>query len=206
VIAICPPAQLGILPWLYSRVRRVPWVFHIQDLQIDLAVRLGMLRPSLLTRLLYRVETGLLRRATHVATITEQMRARVIEKGADADSTWLLPNWTDLDVITPGRQDTELRLQTFGAAANETLVMHAGNIGEKQGLDLVLDAAELLRHREDITFAIVGDGAARERLQTAAFDRSLYMVGFYPLQAVELLSDLIKFGGHASGRAAAGFR
>src|SRR5215212_9942193 len=39
VIAVCQPVQIGVYPWLYSRLRGVPFVLHVQDLQVDVAVR-----------------------------------------------------------------------------------------------------------------------------------------------------------------------
>src|SRR5690625_3392789 len=93
VIAVAPPMQAGLWPLLYQWLRRVPWVLHVQDLQVDAAMRLGMLKEHGLGRVLYGVERFLLRRATRVSTITEAMRTRIVEKGVSDERTLLCPNW-----------------------------------------------------------------------------------------------------------------
>ena len=91
VIAVMPPLQIGVWPLLYAWVRRVPWVLHVQDLQVDAALRLNLLKVGRLGRLLYWVESFLLRRATRVSTITKSMRARVVSKGVRDSRVWLSP-------------------------------------------------------------------------------------------------------------------
>src|SRR5690606_36654336 len=80
VIAICPPMQTGLTARLYCLLRRVPMIFHIQDFQVDAAVRLGILKPGPFGRLLYVIENRLLKRADRVSTITPAMARRATEK------------------------------------------------------------------------------------------------------------------------------
>src|SRR5699024_2439849 len=137
VIAVTPPMQAGLWPLLYSWIRRVPWVLHVQDLQVDAAVRLGMLKAGLFGRLLYAVEGFLLRHATRVSTITEPMRSRIADKGVPAERTWLCPNWSDIAAIRPGARVNAFRYE-LGLSEEALVVLYAGNMGEKQGLEVVL--------------------------------------------------------------------
>ena len=67
--------------------------------------------------------------------------------------------------------------------------MHSGNIGLSQNLDVILDAAERLRDRRDLVFALVGDGARRQALESAAAARRLDNVRFFPYQPKAQLDD-----------------
>jgi colanic acid biosynthesis glycosyl transferase WcaI len=67
-------------------------------------------------------------------------------------------------------------------------------MGEKQGLDLVLDVADRLRERAEIQFAMVGEGAARDRLERMARQRRLDNVHFFPLQPLERLPLMLAAG------------
>lgn len=190
VIAVCPPMQIGVYPWLYSRFINVPWVFHIQDLQVDAAVRLGILKSGLASRVLYSIENFLLSKATRVSTITEAMRKRIIDKGIPEERTWLFPNWSDIEFIKPMPRNNAFRSK-IGITSEQILLMYAGNMGEKQGLELILYAADKLRNEKQIKFVLVGSGAVRNRLENTAQDLHLNNITFLPVQPLERLPDML---------------
>ncbi len=193
VIAVCPPMQDAVLPWMYSVLRRVPWVFHIQDFQVDAAVRLGMLRIGALGRLLFAVENFFVARASRVSTITPPMRERVLQKGGGAARSWLVPNWADVASVRPTARDNAFR-RAHGWSDAHTVVMYAGGMGAKQGLSIVVDVAERLRSRDDIRFVMVGTGADRPHLEEAARQRGLTNMLFLPVQPLERLGDMLGAG------------
>lgn len=193
VYCVCPPLQSAIMASLFAALRRVPWVLHVQDFQVDAAVRLGVIRAGSIPRLLYAAENRLLRQATRVSTITGAMARRAVGKGVDAERVFVTPNWSDVTFVRPLPRDDTLRL-TLGATPGQVLVLYAGNIGEKQGLELLLDVADDLRHRRDIAFAVVGEGAARARLQRAAEARALGNVTFHDLVPWSRVPELLAAG------------
>lgn len=190
VIAVCPPLQNAVLPGLYRLLRRVPWVLHIQDFQVDAAVRLGMLRIGVLGRALYWLENFCLRRASWVSTITPAMCRRAIAKGADPARVLHLPNWADVDHIVPRAPDPEFR-RALGAGPEQLLVMYAGAMATKQGLDLALDAAARLRADGRFRFALVGDGSDAPRLRERAAALKLDNLSFLPPQPAARLPALL---------------
>ena len=107
------------------------------------------------------------------SAISEKMRWRIVEKGVPGDRVSMLPNWADTAFVRPSQHDNEVRRE-FGAGPDDVVVLYAGNMGEKQGLELVLDAADRLRERVKIRFAMVGAGAAQERLKRIAEERRLH--------------------------------
>lgn len=189
VIAICPPIQVGFYPLLYSFIRDVPWVFHIQDLQVDIALRLGLL-DGRFGKILYSIENLLLRRATRVSTITEAMRRRIIAKGVPKERTWLLPNWSDITFIRPMPRINAFR-EELRIGEDQLLIMYAGNMGEKQGLELVLQAADHLRHHRHLRFVLVGAGVARQRLEQMVAEMKLTNVIFLSVQPMERLPEML---------------
>jgi colanic acid biosynthesis glycosyl transferase WcaI len=144
-------------------------------------------------RALYGVESYLLKTADRVSTITEAMRRRLVEKGVPEDRTWLLANWSDLQFVRPMPKDDEVR-RKFGAEPEDVLVLYTGNMGNKQGLEVVLDAADRLRKRKEIKFAMVGTGVARERLERTVAKWRLTNVRFFPVQSVGLLPSMLAAG------------
>jgi colanic acid biosynthesis glycosyl transferase WcaI len=167
---------------------------HILDFEVDAALQLGMLgRWRSVQRPLYKVEHLAMRGIDRVSTISEKMRQRVVGKGIPEDRVYLFPNWADTDLVLPLQRDNEVRRE-FGAGPDDILVLYAGNIGAKQGLDLVLDAAARLSKRADIKFAMVGTGAARDGLEQAVRRRGLDNVRFFPVQPLERLPLMLAAG------------
>lgn len=193
VIAICPSVQSGIFPYLYRVLRGVPWVFHIQDLQVDAAYRLGLIKNKLAVTLLHGLEVFLLKRASLVSTITESMRRRVLEKGVKTEQTILFPNWADIAFVTPRSRLSKVR-EDMGLTAEQTVLLYAGSMGEKQGLDLILAAAEKLRGMEQLIFVMVGEGGTRHALEEQARLRSLTNIRFFNLFPWEDVPALLALG------------
>lgn len=193
VIAVMPPMQIGVWPLLYRWIRGVPWVLHVQDLQLDAALRLGMLRKGMVGNFLYRVESFLLRSATRVTAITEAMRQRVVEKGVAQERSSVFPNWANIQAVCPGPRDNCFRAQ-LNLAPETVLVLYAGNMGEKQGLETVLMAAQQCADHPLVQFLLVGAGAARQRLEERATVMGLQNLRFLPVQPVECLSEMLASG------------
>lgn len=190
LIAICPPVQLGFWPWLYRVFRRSPWVFHIQDLQVDAAVRLGMLKHQGLSKWMYAFEGFMLRRASAVSTISEPMCQRLIERGAEAERAWLTPNWANLNQVQPGERNNDFRTE-LNLSDDQLLFTYAGNVGAKQGLEVVLEAADRLREDKRVCFAVIGSGAAQADLAERAKRMKLANVRLLPVQPTERLGAML---------------
>ena len=185
-----PPLLLGMAAWFVTRFKDAPFIFHVQDLQPDAAVGLGMLRAGWFTRALYWLESFAYKHATRVSGISEEILDAFRRKGVPEQKLILFPNAialpTDAEIPLRGRFR-----EKHGFAADEFLAIYAGNLGVKQGLDILLDAAELLRTEKNIRILITGDGAAREVLERDAQSRSLTNVSMLPLQFGEDYKELL---------------
>ena len=96
LLVVSPPLGLSIVAFLLSRWWRVPYVFHVADLQPDTARDLGMMGTGPFARFLYAVERFAYRHAARVSTLTEAMRARILAKGVPAE-TASLSDWQTRD-------------------------------------------------------------------------------------------------------------
>jgi colanic acid biosynthesis glycosyl transferase WcaI len=191
LITESPPLALALSSVLLSRFWGVPYVFHVSDLQPDAAVDLGMLSNGRVTRVLYGLERLAYRRAGLVATLTPAMRARILTKGIAPEQVTVFPDWTEPDLF-------DLPLEGGGTVARERLgldgaflVVHAGNMGVKQGLDVVLGAAERSRDHRDLLYLLVGDGAVRGSLEDRARKQKLDNVRFVPILPTPMFYELL---------------
>jgi colanic acid biosynthesis glycosyl transferase WcaI len=160
----------------------------VQDLEIDAAFAVGHFKGDLLKKIAVSLESWLLRRFSSVITISEQMRKRLIAKGVAADRIGLVRNWVDLTKIKPLAGENAFRAE-FGLSRKDFIVLYAGNIGAKQSLDVVVEAARQLAGTPRVHFVIAGDGPEKMRLMENC--ASLPNVHFLPLQPEERLCELL---------------
>jgi putative colanic acid biosynthesis glycosyltransferase WcaI len=179
MVLVSPPLLLGAAGWLLCLLKSSRFVFHVQDLQPDAAAGLGMLKPGLLLRLLRALETFAYRKASRVSGITPGFLRAFEEKKIPRRKLIYFPNGTEIPDFWRLPEKGKFRA-AHRFAADERLVVYSGNIGRKQGLDLILEAAALVRNPK-IRFIICGDGAHRGALERHSANLSLKNVLFLPL-------------------------
>ncbi|WP_218080051.1 glycosyltransferase WbuB [Anthocerotibacter panamensis] len=189
VLAVEPTFFSSPTALLVARLSGAQAWLHVQDLEMDAAFKLGLL-PHRWWGGLSGVESWLKRQFDWVSSISQPMVDRLLLKGLTPTKTLLFPNWVDTDQIYPLAQPCPLR-QELGLTPRDTVVLYAGNLGQKQGLEVLLEAACALKSRPDLHFILCGDGAARERLTGMAQALSLHNVRFMPLQPEHRLNDLL---------------
>ncbi|MEP7014567.1 MAG: WcaI family glycosyltransferase [Verrucomicrobiota bacterium] len=178
-IVVSPPLLLGAAAWFVTKITRAPFVFHVQDLQPDAAVGLGMLKPGWFTRALYWLESFAYQKARRVSGISEEIVDTFRRKGVPQEKLILFPNGVALPA--PGQIPDRGRFrQKNGFSPDEFLAIYAGNLGVKQGLDILLATAELIK-AERIRIVLCGDGAERATLEKSLKDRHLTNVTMLPL-------------------------
>jgi colanic acid biosynthesis glycosyl transferase WcaI len=180
-VLVSPPLLLGVAGWFVGKIKSAPFVFHVQDMQPDAAVGLGMLKASWFTKALYGLEAFAYRHATRVSGITQGMLKSFRGKGVPESKLVYFPNAIALKDAEPAPARGEFRSR-YGFAPEEFLAIYAGNLGVKQGLDVLLETAPLLREPR-IRIVICGDGAQREALENRVRELKLPNVRMLPLQA-----------------------
>jgi colanic acid biosynthesis glycosyl transferase WcaI len=179
LLVVSPPLGLAVTAILLSRLWRTPFVFDVEDLQPDSAADLSML-PAWAIKLLYKLENAAYRNARLVTTLTPGMRKKIVEKGIAEEKVELLEPRMDESLISLASEEGQIFRRRY-ELGEKFLVTHSGNMGVKQGLDVVVDAAAQNRGDDSVMFLFVGDGADRERIQRRAGDLSLLNVWFLPL-------------------------
>jgi colanic acid biosynthesis glycosyl transferase WcaI len=181
LLVVSPPLGLGLSAGLLGRWWNIPYVFDVQDLQPDAAADLGML-PSPLLPVLYRLESMAYRNAALISTVTEGMRQKIAAKGIPAGKIVVVPPPADSSLFGVGSIVEGHDFRSKHGLDGKFVVAHSGNMGVKQGLDVVLDAALQLREQRDLVFLLAGDGAMKSRLEERATALQLANVRFLPLQ------------------------
>jgi colanic acid biosynthesis glycosyl transferase WcaI len=190
VVSVTPPFHLGFFAILYSKLRRSQLITHIQDLQVDIAKEMGMIKNERFLKMMFSAEYFILRASDKVSTISYGMQRKVLHKGIDLAKCILFPNWVDINSIVPLSREQSLRNE-FGLKQTDKVVLYSGNLGGKQGLEYIIDAARHFKNVPDLYFVIVGSGGIKEKLQETVAEERLENVLLFPLQPYEKLSALL---------------
>lgn len=171
------PTLFGALPAVVlGRLRRQQIGVIVADLWVDSIVATGTMSDGAVVALLRRVERWMLRRAHVVTAVTEGVRDALTAKGVREDRLRWLPNGADTEVFAPRDADPGIRAR-HGLPPDVPIVLYAGTHGFVHGLDVVLDAAELMRE-ESVLFLLVGGGSEKPALEAQARRRGLANVVF----------------------------
>jgi colanic acid biosynthesis glycosyl transferase WcaI len=173
-----PPLTVGISAWIISKLKRVPFVYDVQDLWPESALASGLMREGPLVRFLYRLADWVYRRAPRILVVSESAKAYLEARGVDASKIAVAPHWVDLQPFAaPPVRDVR---GEFGWG-DDFVVMFAGNLGMVQGLETVIAAAarvETAGTGPAVRFVLVGDGADRPRLEMLIEAQGVRSVSF----------------------------
>lgn len=193
-----PNIVLVILPTLFAAPQALALaaltgaksVVHIQDYELDAFFGLGLASRLTLISKLRKIavitEVLILKSFDVVSTISQAMIIKARDKGVKLHRLRFLPNWVEtLRFNAFVSESTEFVEQLLGIKSTKKILLYSGNMGEKQGLDLLIQAASMLRDRGDLLFLLVGGGAVEANLKKMVSDLNLSNVIFAPLQSYE---------------------
>lgn len=183
VFAYSPPLELGLVCDILKRLSGARFILNVQDIYPQALVDLGLVRNRLAIRLMERLERYLYGRADAISVHSNGNRDLLVRRGTPAQKVHVVPNWIDTDALQPRPRENAFRRRH--GLDGKFVVLFAGVMGYAQDLECVIDAAALVRHTPDITFLLVGDGAARPAIVKKAQTLGLRSVDFLPFQPLD---------------------
>jgi colanic acid biosynthesis glycosyl transferase WcaI len=163
---------------------------HVQDFEVDAAFDLGLLpAEGLVHDFALGLEEFFTQAFTRVSSISQKMVERALAKGVPVARTILFPNWVDVDAIHPQPRSAANSFRQELGLEEKIIVLYSGNMGAKQGLELLAPLARTFEDDARVHFLFCGDGAFRPQLETLV--AHLPNVTLLPLQPFARLNDLL---------------
>jgi colanic acid biosynthesis glycosyl transferase WcaI len=170
---------------------------HVQDFEVDAAFDLSLLpAQGPIHDAALRIEKFFTYAFDRVSGISFRMVERALTKGIPATRVVHFPNWVDIHAIYPlapaANRSNGIRRE-FAAEVpgieNKVILLYSGNMGAKQGLELLAPLAGSFSADPRVHFIFCGDGSFRSQLEALVAHRK--NVTLLPLQPVERLNNLM---------------
>ncbi len=187
VITESPPLFLGASGYFLSILKGAKYIFNVSDLWPESAVKLGVLKNKYLIKLSTWLEEFSYKKSSLITGQTQGIIDDINRRGYK--NTYLLTNGVDTELFKKENKSNEL-LEQFGVEGKFN-VCYAGIIGIAQGLDVILEVADLLKNYKEIQFLLIGEGPEKNRLIEKANDFDLNNIKFLPLQPKKNMPSII---------------
>lgn len=193
-LASTPPIQ-GILGCLLKKIKRVPFVYNLQDIFPDSLTGTGLVcKNGLIWKIGRVVENFTYKYADKIIVISEDFKKNIMAKGVPEEKIVVVYNWVDQNAVKDiDRKDNKL-FDKYNLNRNKFFITYCGNIGLTQNMDLLLDVAKDLEDNEEIQFVLIGEGAYKEQVKEIIIKYSIKNVTLLPFQPYEDISHVFSLG------------
>lgn len=189
-----PPTQ-GIIGGLIHKWTKKKFIFNPQDLFPDSLVIAGKAtEESIVVKLGRKLERFAYKNADVIITITDDMAANIRSKTEDDGKVHVVRNWIDTEKTVPVERTNNKLFDEFGLSRNKFYVTYAGNIGMMQGIETIIDAAEMLKEESGIQFIIFGNGSEEGNIRKRIVEKQLRNIRLFPLQSLDRVSEVYSLG------------
>jgi glycosyltransferase involved in cell wall biosynthesis len=181
------PVTVGIPAILYKLFSKAPIFFWIQDLWPESLIAAGDIRSKLVLKTTEWLVKLVYKKSDVLLISSRSFKQSIIEKGVSSEKIFYLPNWAEDIYINPVERNDEVG--NF-LPAKGFKIMFAGNIGESQDFESIINAAEKTKEYEDIHWIIIGDGRKKNWVEQQIKLRKLtniHLPGRFPMDKMPYL-------------------
>jgi len=170
------PPNVGLVAYLLSKIRKIPYVHDVQDLWPDTFLSTSMIKKRKVLNLIDFFTQFIYRKASSIIAISPGFKDELIQRGIKEEKVTVIYNWCD-----------EKNINNYNENDNKFLskekfnIVFAGNIGKAQDLRSVMKAAKELQNlNKNIRFSLIGDGVELKELEEFKKEKNIENVEFIP--------------------------
>lgn len=166
IFATTTPLSAGIPGILARWLQNKPFIFEVRDLWPELPKAMGVITNPILLFMMSVLEWISYHSAHKLVGLSPGIVDGIARRGIDRRRITLVPNGCDMELFA----SAQVAWRPDGVDADQLLAIFTGTHGPANGLDSILDAAAVLKHRgrNDICLALVGQGREKARLRKRA--------------------------------------
>lgn len=189
-----PPIQ-GVMGGLLKKIKKVPFVYNLQDVFPDSLVSTGLAKKDgILWKIGRLIENFTYRNADKIIVISEDFKKNIMEKGVPEEKIVVVYNWVDEEAVKHVPREENKLFDKYNLDRSKFYVTYSGNIGLTQNMDMLLEVAKELEAESDIHFVLIGEGAYKEKVKEIIQEKQIKNVTLLPFQPYEDISHVFSLG------------
>ena len=205
-LASTPPIQ-GLLGAFLKKLKKVPFIYNLQDIFPDSLVGTGLAnKGGLLWKIGRVIENFTYRHADKIIVISKDFKKNIMAKGVPEEKIVVVYNWVDQNAVVDVPREQNKLIGKYGLDPNKFYVTYCGNIGLTQNMEMLLSVAEEFQSSKvqkfqckkidctDIHFVLVGNGAYLDEVKRMVAEKKLENVHLLPFQPYEDISHVFSLG------------
>lgn len=187
-----PPTN-GIVGACLRKFKKVKFIYNLHDVFPDSLISSGIAsKESLLFKLGKIIENETYKNADKILVISNEIKQNIVNKGVEEKKISLVYNWVDESKIFNISRDCNSLAKLLSINNNDFVITYAGNIGEAQSIETIIEAARNLENFDKIKFVIIGNGASEEKCKNSA--KGIKNIYFLPMQPISKLTEVYSLG------------
>lgn len=192
-IIMSTPPFLGLLGKFFPKASKK--IYRLQDIFPDNVVNVDITKEgSFLFNVLKVLEKNIYKNNDLIVTVSKDMCRLLSSRGIPNSKLAVVYNWIDENKCYYISRHENFLFDKYSIDRKKFIALYAGNIGHMQQIDTIVYAANILKNNNDIFFAIVGDGACKQKIETLIKELNLQNIKIYPLQPMKLISYVYSLG------------
>ena len=158
--------------------------FNVQDIfPYNLAFCGSLKRNSYIFKMLAKIQRYGYKHSDHIITISEDMKDLLVIDGTPGEKIEVVYNWSYQDELYENLDSAPV---SHMFDKNHFNVVYAGNIGVMQNVDILIEAAKLMKDDKSVWFHIIGNGVYKEKLEARVKEYGISNISFWPMQPPEI--------------------
>ena len=176
VICESPPLFLGITAYLLAKLKGAKLIFNVSDLWPESAEKLNIVTNKFFLGMAYRLENFLYKKSEIVTGQTQGIVKSISSRFPSTKTFWL-PNGVDISLYSSFKDNSGWRYKN-NFLQSDFILLYGGILGHAQGLEVILNAANILKSNKDIKFILLGSGPEKEKLEKLKSNLSIENIFF----------------------------
>ena len=195
VFVISTPPIQGLIGALLKKVKRVSFVYNLQDIFPESLVGTGLAKKGgLLWKIGRVVENFTYRNADKIIVISDDFKRNIIAKGVPEEKIEVVYNWVDEKSIVNIHREDNILFERYELVRNKFYITYNGNIGLTQNIDMLIDVAKEIELYEDIQFILIGEGVYKEKVKQIVKEKKIKNIRLLPFQPYKEISHVFSLG------------